>query len=131
MIYVIWHGSCFIYIKCDTMKTIRILMTIAMFALLGFSSKAQKPETVLANYRPEMNLVSTTSIPPETLAEMEYMKNVYELKMTEIRLEHLMYRMERDLKYVAPSPEVIEAIESLDELSLIVEKEIRYVAPKN
>lgn len=113
------------------MKTVKILIAIAIVALMGSSSKAQNPEKIQVDYHPERTLASTTAMPAETLGEMEYMRNVYELKMIEMRLEHLMYRTERELRYVAPSPEVLDALESLDSLASEMEAKIKYVAPNN
>jgi hypothetical protein len=111
------------------MKTLRILSAIAVFALTSLAIKAQEPRIVLANYHPETALASMHEPSPETLAEMEYMRSAYEMKMTELRLEHLMYVTERELRYTPPSSEVIEAVDSLNKLASEIEEQIKYTAP--
>jgi len=116
------------------MKTTKLLFTIVLFGLISFSNFAQtddEPKAMFANYESHRNSEFRLDGKSTESEEMVYMRNLYEIKMTELNLERLAYRTEKELKYEAPSVELIEAIENLDSLMIKTLKEIKYVAPEN
>ena len=116
------------------MKTLKVLFAIALFGLVSFSNYAQtddKPKVMFASYeshnRPEFRNFER----PADAAEAEFMRNSFELKMAELDIERINYHIEKAIKYVAPSVEIVEANENLDSLMVETELQAKYVAPEN
>jgi hypothetical protein len=118
------------------MKTVKFLAVVAILGLLSFSNYAQTPndnnhKIIFANYEnhrnPEFRSFKKSSDP----AEEEFLGNSFESKMAELNIERINYNIEKSIKYIAPSVEVIEAKECLDSIMVQIEKEIKYIAPKN
>ena len=116
------------------MKTLKVLLTIALFGLISFANFAQtndNPKTMFASYESHRNPEFRNFGRPTDAAEATFMREAFELKMAELNIERINYHIEKAIKYEAPSVEVSDATENLNSLMVETELQIKYVAPEN
>jgi hypothetical protein len=103
--------------------TIKVLVTIALFGLFSFSNFAQTED------KSNIFLASNNSVYfPLEKEEADCMKNLLEQKISEFRLEQMMFNTEIKARYVANE---FDSEISLESLMAKTEEQIKYVAPKN
>lgn len=116
------------------MKTLKVLLMIALFGLISFSNYAQaddKPKAMFASYENHRNPEFRNFEKPADLAEATFMREAFELKMAELNIERINYHIEKAIKYEAPSVEISDATENLNSLMVETELQVKYVAPEN
>jgi len=116
------------------MKTLKIMATIALFGLISLSNFAQtdeNPKAMFASYESHRKPEVRNFERPADAAEASFLKEAFEIKMAELSIERINYHIEKTVKYVAPSVEVLDAKDSIESLMANIQKEIKYVAPEN
>jgi len=116
------------------MKALKVLFTIALFGLISLSNFAQtdeNPKAMFASYESHRKPELRNFERPADAAEASFLKEAFEIKMAELQVERINYHIEKSIKYVAPSVEVIEASDSLNSLMSDIENDIMYIAPEN
>ena len=116
------------------MKTLKVLITIALFGFISFSNFAQtddKPKAMFASYENHRNPEFRNFEKPCDPAEASFLRESFEIKMAELSIERINYHIEKSIKYVAPSVELIDATEELESLMAEAQDQIKYEAPKN
>jgi hypothetical protein len=116
------------------MKTLKIIATIALFGLISLSNFAQtdeNPKAMFASYESHRKPEVRNFERPADAAEASFLREAFEIKMAELQVERINYHIEKSIKYVAPSVELIEATEELDSLMAEAQDELKYIAPEN